>query len=129
LWKYMGLMMIIFLAALQSISQEVLESSVIDGASPFQQLRHIILPSIWSIVTLCLFLNLNGTLGAYEFQFAIWTSGNTPLGMADTFVTKTYDLAFDFHNYGLASAMGIILVIIVGVLAIAQNKLVSREDK
>ncbi|MEN6313039.1 MAG: sugar ABC transporter permease [Clostridiaceae bacterium] len=127
LWKYMGYMMIIFLAALQSIPQEMLEAGDIDGTNTFQKLKYLILPSIKSIVILNLFLNLNGALSAFEFQFIMWPDVRSPLGMADTFMTKTINTAFGYSDFGLASAMGVVLVVIVAVLTIIQNKIVLGE--
>ncbi|MCL2480017.1 MAG: sugar ABC transporter permease [Treponema sp.] len=128
LWKYVGFTMIIFLAALQSIPQEMLEAGRIDGASSFKQLIYLILPSIRPVIALCLFLNLNGVLGAFEFQFITWPLGITPLNMADTFVTKTYVVAFKYSKYGMGSAMGVILAVLVGILAWLQNKLIPKES-
>lgn len=128
LWKYTGFMMIIFLGALQSISHELYEASYIDGAKSYQQLLHITLPSIRSIIGLVFFLNLNGVISAFEFPFIMYTEGS-PFGMADTFMVKTIYTAFKFSDFGLASAMGVILVVIVAVLAIMQNKILPKEEK
>ena len=57
-----------------------------------------------------LFLNLSGAISAFEFPFVIYPNGS-PLGMSDTFMTKTMQTAFSFGNYGLASAMGVVLMI------------------
>ena len=127
LWKYTGYMMIIFLGALQSVPLDLYEASYIDGANAFQQMRFITLPSIRNIVGIIFFLNLNGVVGAFEFQFIMWPM-SSPLGIADTFMTKTVGTAFNAGKYGLASSMGVILVVIVGVITVVQNKLIMRED-
>ena len=127
LWKYMGFMMIIFLGALQSISSEMYEASHIDGAKPYQQLLYITLPSIKSIMTLVFFLNLNGVVGAFEFPFIIYPKGS-PFGMADTFMVKSIYTAFRYSDFGLASAMGVVLVVIVSVLSTLQNKILPKDS-
>lgn len=126
LWKYTGFMMIIFLGALQSISNEMYEASYIDGAKPYQQLYYITLPSIIKIIELVFFLNLNGVISAFEFPFIMYPSGS-PFGMADTFMVKSIYTAFRYSDFGLASAMGVVLVAIVAVLAIVQNKILPKE--
>lgn len=127
LWKYTGFMMIIFLGALQSISHEMYEASHIDGAKPFQQIFYITLPSIKNIIGLVFFLNLNGVISAFEFPFIMYPDGS-PFGMADTFMVKTIRTAFRFSDFGLASAMGVILVVIVAVLTVVQNKIIPRGE-
>ena len=74
-----------------------------------------------------LFLNLSGAISAFEFPFVIYPNGS-PLGMSDTFMTKTMQTAFSFGNYGLASAMGVVLMIIILVLSVVQNKLISDKE-
>ena len=128
LWKYTGFMMIIFLGALQSISNDLYEASDIDGAKPYQQLLYITLPSIKSIITLILFLNLNGVISAFEFPFIMYPKGS-PFGMADTFMVTTVYTAFRYSDFGLASAMGVILVIIVAVMTFAQNKILPKDEE
>lgn len=127
LWKYTGYMMMIFLGALQSLPQDMYEASYIDGAKPYQQLVYITIPNIKSIIGLVFFLNLNGVISAFEFPFIMYPEGS-PFGMADTFMVKTIFTAFKFSDFGLASAMGVILVVIVAVLAVVQNKILPKED-
>lgn len=127
LWKYTGFMMIIFLGGLQSISSDFYEAADIDGAKPHQKLLYITLPSLKSIITLILFLNLNGVVSAFEFPFIMYPKGS-PFGMADTFMVTTIYTAFRYSDFGLSSAMGVVLVIIVAVLTFAQNKLLPKEE-
>lgn len=126
-WKYMGLLMVIFLAGLQTIPTEYYEAAAIDGATSFQSFRFITLPSISKIIQLAMLLNLNGSLSAFEFPFAIYPLGS-PLEMADTFVTKTINTAFRYSSFGLASAMGVVLVLLTAVLILIQNKLLARTE-
>ncbi|MFC5404824.1 carbohydrate ABC transporter permease [Cohnella soli] len=125
LWKYMGFMMVIFIGALQSIPKEIYEAAAIDGANRIQTFKSITLPSIRKVFEMMMFLNLNGAIAAYEFSFAIYPQGS-PLGISDTFVTKTLNTAFKFQNFGLASAMGIVLMLMTAVLVLAQNKILFR---
>jgi raffinose/stachyose/melibiose transport system permease protein len=128
LWKYTGFMMIIFLGALQSISRDLYEASDIDGAKPYQQLLFITLPSIKTIITLILFLNLNGVISAFEFPFIMYPKGS-PFGMADTFMVTTIYTAFRYSDFGMASAMGVVLVVIVAVMTFVQNKILPKEEE
>ena len=127
-WKFMGFTMVVFLGALQSISPEIYEAASIDGANGWQTLTRITIPNIKGIVKLVLFLNLSGAVNAFEFPFVIYPLGS-PLGMSDTFMTKTMQTAFSYGNYGLASAMGVVLVVIILVLSVVQNTLIADKEK
>ena len=125
LWKYLGMTTVLFLAALQSIGSDIYEAAGLDGANAWQTFWNITLPGIWGMFQLTLFMNLSGAIGAFEFVFAIYPAGS-PMGMADTFVIKTINTAFKFHNFGMASAMGVVLMAFTGVMVLAQFKLFNR---
>jgi raffinose/stachyose/melibiose transport system permease protein len=117
MWRFTGFNMVIFLSALQSIPSELYESASLDGAHFFQHIRYITIPSIKRMIWLMLFLGFNGCLQVF-FEPMVLTRGG-PGGLSDTWVTKTIAIAFQFQNFGKASAMGvIILLIIFGVLGI-----------
>ncbi len=125
LWKNTGFAMVVFLGALQSIPKEYYEAADIDGANFLTKIRYIILPSIKTVVELNLFLSINGSLQAFFESFIITHGG--PAGRTDTFVTKTVSTAFEFHNFGMASAMGVILMIIIMIVVSIQRRFL-RED-
>lgn len=127
LWKYMGLNMVLYLGALQSIPNELYEAATIDGANGWKSFRHITLPNIFPVLELLLFLSLAGSLEAFDLPFILTKGG--PLGSSETFVTKTVDTAFNFSNFGLASAMGVVLFVIVAVLVFIQRKLLLRGER
>ncbi|BBI31961.1 carbohydrate ABC transporter permease [Cohnella abietis] len=127
-WKYLGFMMVIILGALQSIPNDLYEAASIDGANGFQSFRFITLPSLRRILELCFFLNLNGALAAFEFPFVIFPSGS-PLGMSDTFVTNTLLTSFRYSDFGLASAMGVLLMIITIILVLTQRLVFFGRDE
>jgi len=127
LWKYMGYMMVVFLGGLQSISFDIYESASIDGATGWQSFRHITLPGIKHILKLNLFLNLNGALGMFEMPFAMFNGMGSPMGVADTFAVKTVLTAFTYQDYGLASALGVVMMAAIALLVFLQNKVFFRE--
>jgi len=130
LWKYLGLGMVIILAGLQSVNSEIYEAASLDGAGPFQTFRYVTLPCIKNVLQLMLFMNLSGALNAFEFSFAMFPSNEgatSPLKMADTFMTKTINTAFFYNNFGLASAMGVMLMIITAILVLVQNRLFAGK--
>jgi len=124
LWKFMGLNMVIYLAALQSVPSEIEEAARIDGASRFQAILHVILPNITKVIELNLFLTIIGTLEIFDLPFIL--TGGGPLGASDTFLTKTVATAFKFNNFGMASAMSVTLIAAV-VVVLSIQRLVTRR--
>jgi multiple sugar transport system permease protein len=124
MWCYTGFHIILFIGALQSIPLEQFEAADIDGANFGQKLFRIVIPSIKKIVGLNLFLALNGSLQAYYQVFVITKGG--PAGATDTFVTATLSTAFDFSNFGKASAMGVVLFLIIAAVVVLQRKIVEK---
>lgn len=125
-WKYVGFSMVIYLAALQSIPNEVYEAARIDGAGFFQTVRHITFPNIKSMFEMSLLLSLNGALQVYFEPFIITKGG--PNGRTATFISKSLELAYTYRKYGKAAAMGVILLMII-MLLVAVQKVFLKEDK
>ena len=122
-WRYMGFNLVLFLGAIQSISGDIYEASDLDGANRWQQFWYIIFPSIRPIISLNLLLAVKGALSVFEIPYIMTTGGNG----TSTFVIKTMQTAFTYNKVGLASAMAVILTIIVLVIAGIQ-KILFKED-
>jgi ABC-type sugar transport system permease subunit len=123
-WRYTGINFILFLGAIQAISPSLYEAADLDGANRFQQFRFIILPGIKRIVSLAFILAISGSLGVFEIPF-IMTGGTN--GSA-TFVIETYQRAFVFRQVGLASALAVILLVVVLIVTFIQRKLVPDDE-
>ncbi|MCJ8013488.1 sugar ABC transporter permease [Paenibacillus sp. KQZ6P-2] len=124
MWKFMGMNMIIYLGALQSVPSDIYEAAKIDGANSFQSFRYITMPSIRKVIELNLFLTMVGALEAFEYPFILTKGG--PGGASETFVTKTVNTAFNFNNYGLAASMSVVLLLIVLLVMYSQSKVLNR---
>ncbi|WP_437184203.1 carbohydrate ABC transporter permease [Subtercola boreus] len=124
IWRYTGLSFILFLGAIQSIPATLYEAADLDGANKFQQFRFIIIPGIKRIISLSFILAISGSLSVFEIPFIITggTNGST------TFVIKTIQQAFTYRQVGLASAMAVVLLIIVLIVTYIQRKLVPDEE-
>ena len=118
--------MVIFIGGLQSVDSQVYEAADIDGANAWQRLIHITLPCIKKIVQLNLFLSVTGSIKAFNEAFTITNGG--PGGASMTYVMKTVLTAFTYNNFGLASAMGIVLMIFLAVITVIQNKVVGADE-
>lgn len=122
-WRFMGLNFVLFLGAIQSIPGELYEAAELDGASRWQQFRHIIAPGIRPVISLSVILAISGSLAVFEIPY-IMTGGATG---TETFVIQTVDLAFKFNKTGLASAAAVVLLLIVLAVTWVQRALVPDE--
>jgi raffinose/stachyose/melibiose transport system permease protein len=128
MWQFTGLNMVIFLGALQSIPKEHYEAASIDGANFFQSVRYITLPSIKPVISLSLFLSINGAMQAFFEPYVL--TGGGPAGRSTTFTIATLQIAFTYQNFGKASAMGVVLFLVVIAIVILQNLVLrEKEDK
>ncbi|RED58633.1 carbohydrate ABC transporter permease [Cohnella lupini] len=121
-WKFMGFNMVVYLGALQSLPEDVFEAARIDGAKGRQVLRYITLPGLRRIIELNLFLTVTGALEVFDLPFVLTQGG--PLNASATYVQKVVETAFHYSNFGLASAMSVILMLIVVVVVSVQRMLV-----
>ncbi|MEU3861504.1 sugar ABC transporter permease [Streptomyces sp. NPDC028722] len=122
-WRFSGLNFVLFLGAIQSIPGELYEAAQLDGATRWQQFRHIIAPGIRPVVSLSVILAVSGSLSVFEIPY-IMTGGATG---TTTFVIQTVKLAFQFNKTGLASAAAVVLLLIILVITWIQRRLVPDE--
>ena len=124
LWRYMGQNMVMFNGAIQSVNTELLEAASLDGANGWQQFRYIILPNIKTIVSLNLILAVKGAISVYEIPMIMTNGAN---GSA-TFVMKTLDTAFTSRKIGLASAMGVVLLVFIMIITFIQKRFIEGNE-
>ncbi|KRF42905.1 carbohydrate ABC transporter permease [Paenibacillus sp. Soil787] len=125
LWRFSGFHVILFLAGLQSIPNDLFEAATIDGASKLQQIRYIVLPGIRRVVEIVLFLNIRGALQVFDIPFLVTQGG--PGNASSTFTIFTINAAFKFNSYGLASAMAIMLMVTIIVFSYLQNLFIRER--
>ncbi|HNP73181.1 MAG TPA: sugar ABC transporter permease [Kouleothrix sp.] len=124
IWKGIGWTMVIFLAGLQSIPQEVYEAAAIDGASSWQRLRSITLPLIRQTT---LFILVLLTIGGFQVFISVYVmTGGKPLHRTDVLLTYMYSNAFEFLDLGYGSALSYLFALMVFALSMAQIRLLRR---
>lgn len=121
-WKYLGFNVVIYLAALQTIPKDLYEAATMDGADRWQQFWFITLPSIRPMIYFGVTLSVVGGLQLFEEPF-ILTRGNGGTDQAGmTAAVYLYRMAFDFNDFGGASAMSWLLFIVVVSLTWLTNR-------
>ena len=116
-WRYFGQNMVLFIGAIMSVDKEMYEAADLDGANKFQQFIHIILPSIKTIVTLNVIMSITGSLSAFEPPYVI-TSGANGTG---TYFVIMNEIAHVSQKVGLASAMAVVLLVLIFICTILQQ--------
>jgi len=124
-WQGVGFTMVIYLAGLQGVSQDVLEAAAIDGAGPSRRLFQVILPLINGAVVINVLLTLTSGLKQFDLVFAMTSGG--PAGATQTLAFIIYKNAFTNLDYPTAVAQGVVLTLIVAVVAIVQLRLTTRK--
>ncbi len=127
-WQLIGYMMVIYIAGIQSIPTSLMEASQIDGASPWQTLKKIIIPMIMPSVTICTFLTLSNSFKLFDQNLAL-TNGAP--------AKQTTMLALDIYNsfyatvgqQGAGQAKAVIFALIVAIIAFLQLRITGRREE
>lgn len=122
-WRYLGFNVVLYIGAIASISPELFEASELDGANRWHQFRYIILPGIKRITLLTMILAISGSLSVFEIPYIMLMGANG----TETFVIATIDKAFTLRKVGLASAMAVVLLVIVLIVTAIQRAIVRDE--
>jgi len=125
-WFYSGFAMMLLMAGMQSIPPELYESARVDGASWWAAERRLTMPLLRRWIALSLIISVIGSLLAFN-QFFIMTDGG-PGTSTVTVVMSIYNAAFAQMDVGLASAMSVVLVIVVGLITIIQFRVLQGGE-
>ncbi|HEY1643498.1 MAG TPA: sugar ABC transporter permease [Streptosporangiaceae bacterium] len=124
-WFYAGFAMMMLLAGMQSIPRDLYEAARVDGASWWTAERRLTIPLLRRWLALSLIISVVGSLLAFN-QFFVMTDGG-PGTSTVTVVMSIYDTAFAQFDVGLASAMSVVLVIVVGLITFLQFRVLREE--
>ena len=123
--QFVGISMIIYLAGLQSIPWMYTEAAMLDGADVWQRFRYVTLPLLQPAFATSIVINLIGGLKLFEV-IKVLTGGGPgySTNSLSTFISVTY---FDAQSAGYASAMGVVLFLLIVVFTIAANTVLNRR--
>jgi multiple sugar transport system permease protein len=131
-YQYVGYYIIIYLAGLQGIPQEYYDAAAVDGANSWQSFRHITLPLLRPVLLFIAVTNTIGALQVFDIVFAATTglagetSGGGPAN-STMVVLHMYNTAFKFFRMGRATAMAVILFVIIFVITLIQLRLLRER--
>ncbi len=112
IWKYFPFYMVIILGALQSISQDLYDAAHVDGANRVQRFRFITLPMIRPFLVTLALIDLISTTGVFDVVRLLTNGG--PVRSTQTIAYYIWEIGFRDVNYGLGSAMSVVMLLIIG---------------
>jgi ABC-type sugar transport system permease subunit len=126
IWASLGFNFVIVLAGIQAIPQDLYESGRIDGANGWQLFRRITLPLLTPTL---MFLFIISTISAFQAftQFNVLIANEGPNGSTNVMVFALYESFFKDTRYGFASAIAVVLFVVLLVLSIIQFKVIDRR--
>jgi multiple sugar transport system permease protein len=128
IWQGIGFQIIIFLAGLKQIPRTFYEAAAIDGASKWATFQHITIPLLNSTIVYLSVMAVIQTLQVFTQVFAISPGGSGgPLNSTLSMVLYIYQKAFKSFDMGYASAMTVLLFVIILIVSLLQMKLVTRK--
>lgn len=125
-WKYFGFHMILYLAGLQQIPRELEEAAAIDGARGFETFRYVTLPLLGPTIRISAFLSIIGAIQLFDLVWVL--TGGGPINASNTMAIYMIDHGFKRFQFGYASAVAVIMLVISLVFALLYQRFVLRRD-
>jgi arabinogalactan oligomer/maltooligosaccharide transport system permease protein len=119
-WLSFPFMMVITLGGLQSIPQDAYEAARVEGASRWQQFRHITLPYLRPTLIPAIIISVVWTFNMFNIIYLV--SGGEPAGSNEILITQAYKIAFEKYQYGYAAAYSVVIFMILLVYGVFQNR-------
>ncbi|ATE58127.1 MULTISPECIES: carbohydrate ABC transporter permease [Actinosynnema] len=125
-WKYLGFGIILLLAGLQGIPEELREAAALDGATPWQTTRHVLLPLLGPTVRIWVFLSVIGSLQLFDLVWIMTLGG--PANASTTMATYLVDHGFKRYEIGYGSAVAVIVFVVCFAFALLYQRFALRRD-
>lgn len=125
-WQGAGYIMIIYVAALQNVPQELIEAAKIDGANRLKILRHITLPMVAPAITICLFVTISASFKIFDVNLSLTNGG--PFKSSEMLALNIYTEAFVNNRYGIGEAKALIFFLVVAVITIIQVMITKKRE-
>lgn len=127
IWWDLGLAFVLFLAALQEVDNEIREAAIVDGANRLQVLWRIVLPMIRPTISMVITLQLISTLRIFS-QVLVMTNGN-PAGASTSVIHYIYNFGITKFKLGYASAISLMLFVVILLVTLIQLRVVRESNK
>lgn len=125
-WKYIGFGIVLLLAGLQGIPDELREAAALDGATPWQVTRQVTIPLLGPTIRIWIFLSMIGSLQLFDIVWIMTLGG--PANASTTMATYLINKGFQSYEFGYGSAVAVILFMICFVFALLYQRFALRRD-
>ncbi len=125
-WQSVGYMMVIYIAGLQTIPQDVLESAALEGVTGLRMFFSIILPLIMPSVTICFFLTMANNLKVFDLVYAL--TGGGPGTSTTSISVNIYRESFQASRYGYGTAQAVLFFLIILALTLIQLRIFKQRE-
>jgi len=126
-WKEFSFAMIMLMAGLQTVPDNLLRAAQVDGASPWQRFWHVTFPHLRGVSTVTVLLLMVANFNSFIIPFIM--TGGGPVGSTQIWITHIYELAFLRQRWGVASAYAVLLFLIMMVLGFFYVRALTRGDE
>lgn len=127
-WMWFGYSMIIFMAGIKNIPEELYEAATVDGASKMQTFWSITIPLLRPTILFSFITSLIGGMQSFDIPYALSRGAGDPNNATMTMVMYLYRTAFVNNNYGYGAAVGYALFLIILVFAIISFKFINKNS-
>jgi raffinose/stachyose/melibiose transport system permease protein len=125
-WKFIGFGIILLLAGLQNVPEELKEAAAVDGASSWDITRRIVLPLLGPTVRIWVFLSVVGSLQVFALVWIMTLGG--PADSSNTMATYLLEHGFSSYQFGYGSAVAVILFLVCFIFALLYQRFALRRD-
>jgi raffinose/stachyose/melibiose transport system permease protein len=125
-WQMAGYTMIIYIAGIQGIPDELNEAAKVDGANLWHRLTRIVFPLLMPSFTICLFLTLSGAFKIFDVNLSLTKGG--PNNATEMFAMNIYNEIFGYGHYGLGQAKAIVFFVIVAAVTLTQVVITKKRE-
>ena len=133
-WQYAGYIMMIYVASIQGISQQVMEAASVDGATYWVRVRKILIPLMANAFTISLFLTLTNSFKMYDVNLALTNGGpvamfmKTPVQASELLALNIYNTAFKYSKMALGQAKAVIFFVVLVVVSLIQVSINKSKE-
>lgn len=125
-WQMAGYVMVIYIAGIQSIPDEVLEAAAIDGANAARTFKSIIFPLIIPSFTISVFITLSNSFKQYDTNLSLTNGG--PYGSTELVTMNIFNTAFKANNYATAQAKSLIFFLVIMIVTVLQVYITKKRE-
>ena len=126
IWQFAGYDMILYYAGLQNVPVTLLEAAKLDGANYLNQIRHIVIPALYPVISVVMLLNIIGGLRIFDIVYVMTRGG--PNRATEVLATYMYEQGFQLNAMGVASAIAVIIIFLAIIVAVVRLRALRHVE-